>query len=266
MKVPQGFCCLRLPGRKTTRQSTPVASARLDRALRPIVGKYDFLLDMQQAMALGDIVDVGRFADDRVYQPRFSVHPDIGLHSKVPLIALLGLVHFGITLSVSVSVFVSVFGGGGSGNEGGVDYSATLEHEALHAELVIDDLQDAHPIGDPARAGQATKIVVDRHLEQSFFGCKVRQPEPLLQAMDTQHHLQIGSGRQVLAAGSYAAINATSSAHGIACLISSISTSLRVRRVLRFRPGPLLFYASIVWQTCLSNHCGSCRVLNMIPS
>ena len=27
-------------------------------------------------------------------------------------------------------------------------------------------------------------------LEQSFFGCKVRQPESLQQAMDAQHHLQ----------------------------------------------------------------------------
>ena len=122
-------------------------------------------------MALGDIVDVGRLADDRVYQPRFSVYPDMGLHSKVPLIALLGLVHFGIMLPVSVF--------GGSGDEGGINYSATLEHKALHAELVVDDLHDAHPIGDPARAVQATKVAADRHLEL------------LLQAMDAQHHLQI---------------------------------------------------------------------------
>ena len=134
-------------------------------------------------MALGDIVDVGRLADDRVYQPRFSVYPDMGLHSKVPLIALLGLVHFGIMLPVSVF--------GGSGDEGGINYSATLEHKALQAELVVDDLQDAHPIGDPARAVQATKVAADRHLEQSFFSCKVRQSRLLLQAMDAQHHLQI---------------------------------------------------------------------------
>ena len=71
-------------------------------------------------------------------------------------------------------------------------------------------------------------------------------------------------GRPVLATGAHTAINATSSAHGITCPISSGSTSLQVRRVLRFRPRPLLFHASIVWQTCLPIHRDSCRVLNMI--
>ena len=48
-----------------------------------------------------------------------------------------GLVHLGVTFAAAV------FGRAGRSNQGGVDHGASLEHEALHAALVVDDLQDA---------------------------------------------------------------------------------------------------------------------------
>ena len=53
-------------------------------------------------MRLGDIAHVGRRAHDRVNQTRFDIHTDVRLHAEVPLVALLGLMNFRVTLLVPV--------------------------------------------------------------------------------------------------------------------------------------------------------------------
>lgn len=42
------------------------------------------------------IVEVGRRGDHRAHQPRSGIHAHMGLHPDVPLVSLLGLVHFGV--------------------------------------------------------------------------------------------------------------------------------------------------------------------------
>ena len=179
----------------------------------------------------------------------------------VPLVALLDLVHLRVTLAVFV------LGGAGRCNEGGIDYGAGLEHEALCAEFVVDDLQDAraqavffqqvakaqdaHPVGDSVGAAQAAEVTVERHLKQGFFGCQVGETKPLLKAVDAQHHLDSKGGRPVLATGAYAAVSATSSTHGITNAISSSSISLRVRRVLSLRPRSCCFFMQMKLAICV---------------
>ena len=65
------------------------------------VGKDHFFLSMQQGMRLRHIVRIGRCCLDRVYQARVSVYANECLHAKVPLVALLGLVHFWVALVIT---------------------------------------------------------------------------------------------------------------------------------------------------------------------
>lgn len=81
------------------------------------------------------------------------------------------------------------------------------DQQALRAELVVNDLQDAQaqvmflqqvakaqdadPVGDSVGAAQPAEVTVDRHLKQGFFSPQIRQPEPLLQTVNAQHHFQI---------------------------------------------------------------------------
>jgi hypothetical protein len=63
------------------------------------VGKDHFFLSMKQGMRLRHIVGIGRRCRDRVHQSRVRVNGNVGLHAKVPLVALLGLVHFWVALA-----------------------------------------------------------------------------------------------------------------------------------------------------------------------
>ena len=165
------------------------------------IGKHDLLFAMQQAVSLGHIVDVGRRADDGVHQAGICVHANVRFHSEVPLVALLDLVHLGITLTRAV------FGRARCRNQRGIDYRAALEQQAAGSELGVDDLQDpgaqlvrfeqmakpqdADPVRNPLGAADAHEVTVEAGLEQSFFGSQVRQAKPLLQAVNAQHHCQI---------------------------------------------------------------------------
>ena len=62
-------------------------------------------------------------------QPGVLVYTDMHLHTEIPLVALLGLVHLWIALSVFV------FGGAGSGDQGGIDDRALLHGHALLLEV-----------------------------------------------------------------------------------------------------------------------------------
>ena len=99
-------------------------------------------------------------------------------------------------MHLRVALTTVVLGRAGCRNQGGIDHAATLEHQAVRAEFVVDDLQDtwaqvirfeqvakvqdADPIRDSVIAAQAHKITVVHHLKQGFFGSKLRQSKPLL--------------------------------------------------------------------------------------
>ena len=54
---------------------------------------------------IGDLLDVrlaGPCRRDRVDQAAVSVHANVRLHAEMPRVALLGLVHFGVTLAFLV--------------------------------------------------------------------------------------------------------------------------------------------------------------------
>jgi hypothetical protein len=44
---------------------------------------------VQQAVALGNVVNMACRAFDGMHQPRVGISADVGLHAKVPLVALL---------------------------------------------------------------------------------------------------------------------------------------------------------------------------------
>ena len=135
---------------------------------------------MQQSVGLGRVVHIGRRSDHRMYQPRVGIHTDVCLDTKVPLVALLGLVYLGVTSTVFV------LGVTGRSNQVGRHYGARLEQQAVGAQLGISDLQDlgaqvvlfeqmtksqdADPIRNLLGAADAHEVTVEAGLEQCFFG------------------------------------------------------------------------------------------------
>ena len=73
------------------------------------------LIPLRECMRLGYVVDVGGCSNYRVYKARVGISADVRLHSTVPLIALLGLMHFRVTLARAV------LGRAGRGDDGGID-------------------------------------------------------------------------------------------------------------------------------------------------
>jgi len=164
------------------------------------VGKDNFFLPMQQGMRLRHIVGIGRRCRDRVHQARVSVHANVRLHAKVPLVALLGLVHLRVALA-----FV-VLGGTGRCNQGGIHHRSGLEHQPavnqfgidsrqyLRAQVVLFEhvpkAQDGTLIGQPGDASiEFGKLAVQRDVMQGLFHGRVGVAKELLQQMNAQHHL-----------------------------------------------------------------------------
>jgi len=155
---------------------------------------------VQQAMTLRDIVDIGRCADDGVHQARVGIDTDMRLHPKVPLVALLGLVHLRISLTRAV------LGRAGCCNQSGIHDRTSLEHQAfgdqggvdrgqqLSAQVVLFEqvtkAQDRAFIGQAGDAPiELRKLAVQRDVMQSLFHGRIRQTKPLLQEVNAQHGL-----------------------------------------------------------------------------
>jgi len=94
----------------------------------------DLFLTVQQRMGLRDIVNIGCGADDGMHQA-IHVHSDVSLHAEVPLIALLGLMHLGVTGARRV------LGGSGSINDRRVDNRALAHRHALVGQQQVDRLK-----------------------------------------------------------------------------------------------------------------------------
>ena len=113
---------------------------------------------MEQCVPLGHIVDVGRRAEDRVHQTGLSVHPDMGFHAEVPLVALLDLVHLGVALTGLV------LGRIGHRNQSSVYHGARLKQKAMGGQLGVDDLQNLGAqfvLFEPMKESQDTDTVRD---------------------------------------------------------------------------------------------------------
>lgn len=66
------------------------------------IAERDGLVTMQQRVHLRHVGDIACRADDRVHQARRGMHTNVGVHSKVPVIALLRLLHFRSALAIFV--------------------------------------------------------------------------------------------------------------------------------------------------------------------
>lgn len=124
----------------------------------------------------------------------------MGLHPEIPLVAFLGLMHFGITLALAVLRRAR------RGDQRSVHHRAGAQQQPLLAQQVVDHAKDLLgqlvPLQQTAKpqnrrlVGQSSFPVVQlselakqRHVVQRFLHGRVAQREPLLHEMDAQHRL-----------------------------------------------------------------------------
>ena len=101
------------------------------------------------------VMDIGRGHLDGVDNPLLAVDADMTLHAKIPLIALLGLVHLGITFALLV------LGRGRGRDQGGVHDRARSDLEAIGLQMIFDRPQ--HHLAQPLFLDQMTELA-DRRL------------------------------------------------------------------------------------------------------
>ena len=136
-----------------------------------------------------------------MHQPGIDVCADMDLHAEVPLVTLLGLMHFGIAL------LFPVLRRGWRVDDRRIDHRTALEQQALLRERVVDDvhhlcgeamlfeqvpeLEDRRLVGHRVigqiQPGKATHRL---DLVQRIFHRRIRQGVPLLHEVDPQHRRQ----------------------------------------------------------------------------
>src|SRR3546814_19752869 len=104
---------------------------------RTRIGAVHVFRALQQLFALVDVRHVSRRTYHAMHQARFVIDADVGLHAKVILVALLGLVH----LWVALAVFV--LGRTRRIDQRGIDDGALAQRQATVTQVAIDNCQDA---------------------------------------------------------------------------------------------------------------------------
>jgi hypothetical protein len=94
--------------------------------------EYNIFFNVQQSVRLCDVVLIGSSARNSVNQARLSVCANVGLHPKVPLVALLGLVHLWVTRTRAV------LGGARSCDQSGINDRACFEQQATLDQLGVN--------------------------------------------------------------------------------------------------------------------------------
>lgn len=178
----------------------PVNFRSLVDALIARIRKRIAFIPMQKGTGPGHVVHVARRAEHRVYQAGLSIDTNVRLHSEVPRVSLLRLVHVGVALAARI------LGRAGRGDHRGVHHRAGAHHQTLAAQYVVDHLQ--HPIGQlelfeqvpesqngllvwqpPVEVVQARELSVHRRVVQRFFHGRVAEAKPLLHKVNAQHGL-----------------------------------------------------------------------------
>ena len=85
------------------------------------IGKDTFLFAVQQVVRLGNIMFICGGGMDTVDYRRAVINADMRLHTKIPLIALLGGAHLRITTTAAI------FRGGRSMDDGRIDHRTLSE-------------------------------------------------------------------------------------------------------------------------------------------
>jgi hypothetical protein len=168
----------------------------------PRIGKDIGFFSVQEVLSLGDVMNIGRGAGKAVHQSRFSIHPNVGLHSKVPLIALLGLVH------LRVSCSRGVLGRARRCNDRGIHNRALGQSQSTGHQVAVHRLKDlggqAVSLEQVAKVenrrfirnrtlgqGQPRKPAHRGNLVQRFFHGRVTQAVPLLHEVNPDHGAQV---------------------------------------------------------------------------
>ena len=125
-------------------------------------------------------------------QPGFTVNTNVGLHAKVPLITLLGLVHIRITLLLLVLVLV--LGGTRRADNTGIDDGASAYLQTIFLQVFIDQIKQS--ILQIWSSIKWRNLQIDTHelshgagVVQNFLGSRIGEIEPVLQEVDAQHSL-----------------------------------------------------------------------------
>ena len=153
---------------------------------------------MQQLVRVGHVALVGSRGVHAMHQARGGVHPDVRLHSEVPLVALLGLMHLG------VAGVVLVLGRGRCRDDGGIHQRALAHEQPALAQVGVDLLEDglrelvvfqqAAELQQRRGVGHLLPRQVDAHevahrlaVVDRIFQAFVAQAVPLLQKVHAQH-------------------------------------------------------------------------------
>ena len=156
---------------------------------------------MHQRFGLGDVGDLGGRADQRVNHPGHRIDTDVRLHAEEPLISLLGLAHFRVALLRFVLRRRRRIDDRGVNDGSFAQHQTALGQQRIYlredllGQLVafqqVTKVQDRRLIGNRIVAKLALGKSAHRvHVVQRFFHRRIRQAEPLLQAVDAQHRFQ----------------------------------------------------------------------------
>ena len=174
------------------------------------IAERSLLFAVQQFVPDRDVADIGSGADHRVYKARVGIHANMRLHAEKPLVALLRLMHLGVTL------LVPILGRTRRSDDRGVDHSAFTKHQTFGREMFVDRgedrfgqrvlLEQAPELEQRGRIGHALSAQIHAHettdrltVVQRILNAFVGQAKALLGDIHAQHALQ-ADGRATSAA------------------------------------------------------------------
>jgi len=185
----------------------PAASTRLLVCIGgvPLIPEDRPLLSVKEEMELRAVMDVRCRSRNGVHDAGIAVHANVSLHAEVPLVALLRLVHLGVSLAFPV-----LRGARGS-NERGIHDGASPHEAASLLEQCVHDLQE--PFLQLVRFEQVPEVedrcfvgngvTEEINAEELLEGAAVvdgllhrgiGEVVPLLQEVDLQHELHVLRG------------------------------------------------------------------------
>ena len=165
------------------------------------ITKDGFFFPMHQLVRLGNVMLVGRCRFNTVNQTRLCIGTDMSLHTKVPVVALFGLMHLRIPFATGI------LGRGRCLNKSGINDGALLEQQATLGQHRVDlfekpasqlvflkqvpKVQDSVLVLNAATGQrQACKLTHRLHVVEHFFHGRIAQRKPLLHKVNPKHRLK----------------------------------------------------------------------------
>ena len=146
------------------------------------VAKHRAVIHAQQLLQLAHIRGVCRRYRYGMCQTGIDVRAHMNFHPKEPLIALLGLMHDGITL------LVLILRRGRGMDDRGVHHRAALEQQSPLLKRVVDHVH--HLRRQLVMFQQVAEFEGRRLVRQRILHLRIRQGVPLRHKVDAQHGFQ----------------------------------------------------------------------------